>query len=153
MAALVVDDAFDLAELHRQVARLPDYARPLFIRFCPRLDITETFKQKSRRLVDEGFDPDVVGDGALFRRSAPQAYVRLDQRLLAQIETGLVRLWPKESAGNRQGMGRESERNRKGIGSLDPHARRLLAMLSAPKRARRPRTSPIGAAPMRSSWT
>ena len=93
MAALVVDDTFDLANLHRQVAAsLPDYARPLFVRLCARLDMTETFKQKSRQLVDEGFDPEVVGEAIYFDDRRADAYVRLDPPLLAQIETGLVRL-------------------------------------------------------------
>lgn len=93
MAALVVDESFDLADLHKHLAeRLPECAHPLILRFCSRLDVAETFKQKKKSLIEEGFDPDVVGDDLYFGDRRRQAYVRLDSRLFAQIETGLVRL-------------------------------------------------------------
>src|SRR3982074_467482 len=47
MAAVVVDDRFDLAEFRDRLARrLPPFACPVIVRFCTALDITETFKQK-----------------------------------------------------------------------------------------------------------
>ena len=49
----------------------------------------------SKRTVDwstKDFDPDVVGEEIYFDDRSQQAYVRLDARLLARIETGLVRL-------------------------------------------------------------
>jgi fatty-acyl-CoA synthase len=93
MAALVVGPAFDLADLRRLVhAKLPEYARPLFLRLCPCLEITETFKQKNRRLIEEGFDLDLVVDDLYFDDRSRQAYVRLDAALLARIEQGKMRL-------------------------------------------------------------
>ena len=60
---------FDLAALHRHLAeRLPAYARPLFIRIRPALEITGTFKQKKQELIDDGFDPASGERSAVCRR-------------------------------------------------------------------------------------
>src|SRR6201996_6594180 len=45
MAALVVDAAFDVTRLAAHLkTRLPPYARPIFLRLTPALDVTGTFK-------------------------------------------------------------------------------------------------------------
>jgi fatty-acyl-CoA synthase len=55
MAALVVDGTFDFAVLHAHLtARLPSYARPLFVRLCPALEITGTFRLRKADLAREG---------------------------------------------------------------------------------------------------
>ncbi len=47
LAAIVVDDRFDLKEFGDRLARrLPPYACPVLIRIRAALDTTETFKQK-----------------------------------------------------------------------------------------------------------
>jgi fatty-acyl-CoA synthase len=57
MAALVVDGTFDFAILHAHLAaRLPSYARPLFIRLCPALETTGTFRLRKVDLAREGYD-------------------------------------------------------------------------------------------------
>ena len=69
MAALVVDNVaeFDLAGLHAAIAeRLPAYARPLFLRFRPKLDLTGTFRPRKVELVAQGFDPERGGDPVYF---------------------------------------------------------------------------------------
>ena len=56
-AALETDAAFDLAGLKPYLAaRLPGYARPVFLRLVPSLAVTETFKQKKQDLLARGFD-------------------------------------------------------------------------------------------------
>src|ERR1700680_1169101 len=51
MAAIVVDDGFDLAEFRMRLSRpLPAYAWPVMVRFCTALDATNTFKQKKHQL-------------------------------------------------------------------------------------------------------
>jgi fatty-acyl-CoA synthase len=93
MAALVVHDHFDLTALHRHLAeRLPAYARPLFIRIRPTLDITETFKQKKQSLISEGFDPYTVSDALYFEDAVRGTYVPLDVSLHARIAKGVIRL-------------------------------------------------------------
>src|SRR6185312_5152016 len=47
MAALVADRTFDVTSLAAHLKpRLPAYARPIFLRLTPALDVTGTFKQR-----------------------------------------------------------------------------------------------------------
>ena len=93
MAALVVSATFDLATLREEVsARLPEYARPLFLRILPELELTSTFKPKKRELVIEGFDPTAVSDPLYFDDRARGAYVRLDAALFQRLQIGVLRL-------------------------------------------------------------
>src|SRR6202008_3304553 len=51
MAAVAVNEAFDLATLSHHVdARLPHYAQPVFLRLIDRLEVTDTFKPKKHAL-------------------------------------------------------------------------------------------------------
>ncbi|MDR3408488.1 MAG: long-chain-acyl-CoA synthetase [Methylovirgula sp.] len=91
MAALVIDAGFDFAVLHAHLrARLPAYARPLFLRICKTIETTETFKQKRAELAREGFDPGATSDALYFETG--DAYVRLDSSLFTRIATGQMRL-------------------------------------------------------------
>ena len=57
---------FDLAALRDHlVERLPDYARPVFLRLRDDIDVTATFKQRKIDLVKEGFDP-VASDDPIY---------------------------------------------------------------------------------------
>ena len=98
MAAIVADDpkTFDLAGLRAFLAeRLPDYARPLFLRFPDHLDVTGTFKQRKVELAAEGFDLGKVGDALYIddRQAGVQtgAYVRFDGAMAARLAAGSVR--------------------------------------------------------------
>ncbi len=72
--------------------RLPDYARPLFLRIRQDIDVTATFKQKKIDLVSEGFNPEHQRSD-LFQRSAAKAFVRLDPRAVsADLNPADVRL-------------------------------------------------------------
>ena len=93
MAAIVVDDRFDLGTLqHHLSRRLPAYACPVFVRICATLDNTETFKQKKQELIGEGFDPQRVKDQMFFRDPASGAYLPLDAASYARIVDGSIRL-------------------------------------------------------------
>jgi fatty-acyl-CoA synthase len=93
MAAIVVDDRFDLAEFRDHLSRrLPAYACPVIVRFCTALDTTETFKQKKRELVRDGFDPRNVTDPLFFRDPKSGAYRPVDAVDYARILEGSVRL-------------------------------------------------------------
>lgn len=93
MAALVTEETFDLAALHRHLAeRLPAYARPLFLRLRPTLDLTGTFKQAKQTLITEGFDPSVVGDPLYVADITTGGYVALDAPLFSRIARGAIRL-------------------------------------------------------------
>jgi fatty-acyl-CoA synthase len=93
MAAIVVDDRFDLRELGDHLARrLPPYACPVFVRICKTLDNTETFKQKKQGLIGEGFDPKRVKDQIFFKDPASGAYRPIDAASHARILDGSIRL-------------------------------------------------------------
>ena len=91
MAALVVDDpqSFDLQGLRDFIAqRLPVYARPLFIRFRPALEVTGTFKQKKVDLVAEGYDPARTMDPIYFDDRRAGAYVPVRPHFAARLVAG-----------------------------------------------------------------
>jgi fatty-acyl-CoA synthase len=93
MAALVVDDGFDLATLHRHVAEcLPSYARPVFVRIRSELETTGTFKHRKDELVREGYDPGTTSDAIYVGDPQQQAYVQMDAALFRRIQTGEMRV-------------------------------------------------------------
>jgi fatty-acyl-CoA synthase len=95
MAALVVDNVatFDLAGLRALIAeRLPSYARPAFLRFRPKLDLTGTFKPKKTELVAQGFDPARADDPIFFDDRGRGVYSRVDADFVAGVEAGAIKL-------------------------------------------------------------
>jgi fatty-acyl-CoA synthase len=93
MAAVVVDDAVDLAALRADLhALLPGYARPLFLRVRREIELTMTFKQKKTDLVAQGFDPGMTTDAIYFDDPRQSAYVRLDPARYQDIVDGKIRL-------------------------------------------------------------
>jgi fatty-acyl-CoA synthase len=93
MAAVVVDDAVDLAALRADVhALLPGYARPVFLRVRREIELTMTFKQKKIDLAAQGFDPGTTTDAIYFDDPRRSAYVRLDPARHQDIVDGKVRL-------------------------------------------------------------
>jgi fatty-acyl-CoA synthase len=92
MVALVTNDDFDLKGFERHVAsRLPDYARPVFLRQSPAIDVTGTFKQRRLELQKEGFDIEKVKDKMFFRDPGTGAFLKLDKPLRARICEGRLR--------------------------------------------------------------
>jgi fatty-acyl-CoA synthase len=93
MAALVTREGFEIEELGRHVEReLAIYARPLFVRLLPRMEITGTFKHRKVDLVREGYDPDRISDPIYFRDPQQGTYVPLDGELFRRIESGEIRV-------------------------------------------------------------
>ena len=93
MAALVVNGEFELALFRDQaVARLPDYARPLFVRIVTALDLTGTFKQSKQELIGQGYDPARTADPLYFDSPVRRRYERLDALLHQRIIQGMERL-------------------------------------------------------------
>ncbi|UMY15550.1 long-chain-acyl-CoA synthetase [Methylobacterium organophilum] len=91
MAALTTDPDFDLADLYAALAaRLPAYARPLFLRLAPGFAHTETFKQRKGALAEDGFDPEKITDPLYIDRDG--AYRPLDGPTFAAIARGAMRL-------------------------------------------------------------
>jgi fatty-acyl-CoA synthase len=93
MAALVIDSALDLPAFRAHLlGRLPEYARPLFLRIREALDVTATFKHPKSDLVRQGYDPAASADAIYFHDPDRQAFVRLDQAVYTRIQTGQVRV-------------------------------------------------------------
>jgi fatty-acyl-CoA synthase len=92
MAAIATGSGFELAELHRTVtAELPAYARPLLLRIVTALELTGTFKQRTRELAREGYDPSAVSDELYLDDAAAGEYRRLDAALYQRLLEGQLR--------------------------------------------------------------
>jgi fatty-acyl-CoA synthase len=80
MAAIVADETLDLASFH-QIARerLAGYARPLFVRVCSSIAVTETFKPKKQVLIEEGFAPQGITDQIYVEDRVENRYVRVNK--------------------------------------------------------------------------
>lgn len=93
MAALVVGPNFDLQHFRDGVAmRLPDYARPLFLRLVPALELTGTFKPKARDFEAASFNPAACADPLFVHDGGAGVYRPLDTALYAAICEGRFRL-------------------------------------------------------------
>jgi fatty-acyl-CoA synthase len=92
MAALVVNAEFDLEAFRLEVcARLPPYARPLFLRLLPAIESTATFKPRRLELMREGYDPAQISDPLYVDDARSGAYVPLDRERHAAIAAGRSR--------------------------------------------------------------
>jgi fatty-acyl-CoA synthase len=71
---------------------LPVYARPVFLRVLPALEVTGTFKPRKQELVREGFDPAIVRDPLYLDDSRAGNYVPLDSVRYQALVDGRLRL-------------------------------------------------------------
>ena len=93
MAALVTGPEFDLTALRQELAgKLPDYARPLFLRIVPTLEVTGTFKLRKQELAEQGYDPAGTDDPIYFYSAGEGRYERVDPLLHQRITRGGERL-------------------------------------------------------------
>jgi fatty-acyl-CoA synthase len=93
MAAIVADATFDLAGYARHLAdRLPEYARPLFLRFRDNIEMTSTFKPRRQDLVRDGYDPARTTDALYFNDRTSQTFLKIDTAVVERINAGVVRL-------------------------------------------------------------
>jgi fatty-acyl-CoA synthase len=93
MAALVLDGEIDLPAFRAYLSEcLPRYASPLFLRIQNEMEATATFKYTKANLVRQGFDPTATTDPIYFNHPDRLEYVRLDESLYNQIQSGQVRL-------------------------------------------------------------
>ncbi len=86
MAAIVTDAELDLALLREHlIRRLPEYARPLFIRIRQEMQLTATFKYTAVDLARQGYDPSASSDATYFYDPEREAFVPLGQELYDRI--------------------------------------------------------------------
>jgi len=91
MASLVVDGDFRLDRLPGDLQhRLAPYARPIFLRLSPRIDVTGTFKQRKVDVVREGFDPSAIADPLYVMDHDTGGYERLTPERYANIIAGKI---------------------------------------------------------------
>ena len=92
MAAVTAGPAFDFPTFHSVAKeRLPAYARPVFVRLCSVIDMTETFKPKKQSLAAEGFDPQTIADPLYVEDRAADTYIPLDHAIFRKIGRGEFR--------------------------------------------------------------
>ncbi|HLH51224.1 MAG TPA: long-chain-acyl-CoA synthetase [Roseiarcus sp.] len=93
MALIVGGDGLDLDRLRRFLAEaLPPYARPLFLRIRPDIEVTATFKHQKQALMRDGFDPSRIADPLYVFDREKDAYIALDREVSAAIASGAMRL-------------------------------------------------------------
>jgi fatty-acyl-CoA synthase len=93
MASLVTGEGFDMGSLPAYLEKqLPAYARPVFIRLSPEIEITGTFKHRKVELVKEGFDPATVGEPLYWLNPESKVYEPLDAGTYSKIQSGAVKL-------------------------------------------------------------
>jgi fatty-acyl-CoA synthase len=93
MAAIVVTPDFELGAFRRHlVERLPEYARPLFLRVCEAIETTGTLRPKKQDLVHQGYDPAGTTDPIYFNDRARAAFIKLDGTLYQRLQSGDARL-------------------------------------------------------------
>jgi citronellyl-CoA synthetase len=94
MAALVLRcpvNELDLEGFVRHVeSQLPAYARPVFLRVRPELEVTGTFKQMKSDLRRQGFDPSLVDEPLFMMPPRQNRYVALTSDQFRAIANGGV---------------------------------------------------------------
>ena len=88
MAWLSAGSALDLANLARRLDVLPAYARPLFLRVAPSLEVSATFKHRKGEMARQGYDPRGIGDALYVYERSEASYVPLDRARFAAIQSG-----------------------------------------------------------------
>ncbi|KAI8147280.1 hypothetical protein BJV82DRAFT_700807 [Fennellomyces sp. T-0311] len=93
MAAIVLqpNTSLDFADFHNYLSkRLPRYAVPIFLRFMPSLNKTQTFKQQKVELRDQGIDLTKVTEQIYWAQN--KTYVPFGQQEYALVSRGKVKL-------------------------------------------------------------
>jgi citronellyl-CoA synthetase len=92
MAAVTLEDdaaQLDMDDFSRYVAAsLPAYARPVFLRIQPEIDVTGTFKMVKGDLRKQAYDLDQVTDPIYVLKPGENAYTPLDEEFAAKIAAG-----------------------------------------------------------------
>jgi fatty-acyl-CoA synthase len=87
MAALVVSPEFSLSGLREALtAKLPPYARPVFIRLLGALELTGTFKLRKQDLMLEGYDPARVRDPLFVEDPSDERYTPFDMEAYESLQ-------------------------------------------------------------------
>jgi fatty-acyl-CoA synthase len=92
MAAITASAPIDLKDLQGHLsARLPSYARPVFLRLTPEVETTGTFKYRKVDLVRQGFDPMNISDPLFVFDAEAGGYSPIDGEMFRRISEGYMR--------------------------------------------------------------
>ena len=92
MVALVAHGELDMTGFRSHLrTRLPEYARPVFIRVRHEIESTGTFKPQKQALVRTAFDPSATTDILYANDRERDSYVRLDGTVFDRIQAGEFR--------------------------------------------------------------
>ena len=92
MAWLGASGPIDLAGLALGLKALPAYARPMFLRIAPSLELSATFKHRKSEMARQGYDPTAIADELYVYDRSADAYVVLDSAQFAAIQSGEIQL-------------------------------------------------------------
>ncbi len=93
MAALVTEGELDFAKLYEHLEKqLPVYARPVFLRIQPEMEVTGTFKHRKVDLVREGYDPFVVKDPVYVIDAEERTYAPLSPANMQRLKSGQIKI-------------------------------------------------------------
>jgi fatty-acyl-CoA synthase len=89
MAALVTSADFNLDDFRQQLnERLPSYARPIFLRFCRSIEITETFKLKKQSLMRDAYHVPLIDDPIFIDDPESETYIPFGAELYERFRKG-----------------------------------------------------------------
>lgn len=93
MAAIRATAGIDMAALRDYLDdRLPPYARPVFIRLAPGIEMTGTFRPRKQTLAADGFDPSRTPDPLFFAEPNRPGYLPIGGDVFRRIGDGDFRL-------------------------------------------------------------
>uniref|UniRef100_A0A3B4VG92 long-chain-fatty-acid--CoA ligase n=1 Tax=Seriola dumerili TaxID=41447 RepID=A0A3B4VG92_SERDU len=95
MAAVTLRDGlkFDSVDVFKHVENfLPAYARPRFMRIQSSLDVTGTFKHLKVKLVEEGFNPNLITDPVYFLDEKKKNYIPLMMDIFNGVNLGEIKI-------------------------------------------------------------
>jgi fatty-acyl-CoA synthase len=93
MVALAAENGFDLQLLKIHLEkRLPEYARPVFVRLVPRIDLTGTMKLNKQLLARQGFDVNQCSDPLYYAERESNLFLPVTPDVFELLEAGVKRL-------------------------------------------------------------
>ncbi|XP_012670370.2 very long-chain acyl-CoA synthetase-like [Clupea harengus] len=95
MAAVTITKgkALDSKKMFSHVASyLPAYAQPRFIRIQNSVEVTGTFKQMKKTLVEEGFNPTLITDPLFFLDDKEKSYIPMTKDIYKAVVSGNSKL-------------------------------------------------------------
>ena len=89
MATLVAESGVDLRAFRAHLnKRLPEYARPIFLRIRNEMAVTATFKYTKFDLLRQGYNPAATVEPLYFNDPERKEFITIDNALYSRIQSG-----------------------------------------------------------------